>query len=108
VGWPNPPLRALRTRVEAAEAFQGDVVAEQVLGDQRMPVPRPRYPNAEHDRHHRGDVAGGRGVSWHRTPRPASLKLCANWAEEAEYRLRRWTGAIRRTDSDSGLSLKLA
>src|SRR5439155_9866936 len=44
-GWPTA-IRVLQSCLEEAESFRGEVVAEQLLGDQRMPVPRfgPRIP----------------------------------------------------------------
>ena len=42
--WPDAPHRVLRTCVDAAGAFAGDVVGEAVLGGQRMPVPHLAPP----------------------------------------------------------------
>ena len=40
--------------VEAAEALEGDIAMEMLLGAVRMPLPTIAYPcHARHDRHHR-------------------------------------------------------
>ena len=39
-GWPDAPHRVLRSAVAAAEAFDGDVVAHQVVNGQRSPIAR--------------------------------------------------------------------
>ena len=39
VMWPNAPHRVLRSCIDAAERFEGDVVGEVVDGDERMAVP---------------------------------------------------------------------
>ncbi len=40
VMWPEAPHRVLRSCVEAAESFKGDVVGELAAGEQRIPIPR--------------------------------------------------------------------
>lgn len=39
-GWPDAPHRVLRSCIEAADAFQGDVVGEEHLGQSLLPIPR--------------------------------------------------------------------
>jgi NAD(P)H-dependent flavin oxidoreductase YrpB (nitropropane dioxygenase family) len=91
VGWPNATHRVLRSCVQAAEAFEGDVVAEQLLGDQRMPVPRltPRVPT----RKTIGviaamSLAAGESVSAVKRIQPAG-EIVRELAAEAEGLLRR-------------------
>jgi hypothetical protein len=78
--------------VQAAEAFQGDIVAEQFLGDQRMPVSRlaPRIPT----RNTTGTIAAmslgaGESVSAVKRIQPAG-EIVRELAAEAEALLRRW------------------
>jgi nitronate monooxygenase len=40
LGWPDAPHRVLRSAVEAATAFEGDVVGELAFGPERIPLPR--------------------------------------------------------------------
>jgi NAD(P)H-dependent flavin oxidoreductase YrpB (nitropropane dioxygenase family) len=40
VGWPNVPHRVLRSCIDAAGLFEGDVVGEEHLGTSVVPVPR--------------------------------------------------------------------
>jgi len=40
VGWPNVPLRVLRSCIDAAGLVEGDVVGEEHLGPSVIPVPR--------------------------------------------------------------------
>jgi nitronate monooxygenase len=103
VGWPDAPHRVLRACVEAAQAFQGDVVAEQLLGDKRMPVPRlaARIPT----RNTTGTIAAmslaaGESVGAVLRVQPAG-EIVRELAEEAERRLRSWSGATRETDSSN-------
>lgn len=44
VMWPNAPHRVLRSAIEEANAFEGDIVGEATFGDSRMPVPRFSVP----------------------------------------------------------------
>jgi NAD(P)H-dependent flavin oxidoreductase YrpB (nitropropane dioxygenase family) len=44
VMWPGAPHRVLRSAVDAATAFEGDVVGEMSMGDIRMPIPRLAVP----------------------------------------------------------------
>jgi NAD(P)H-dependent flavin oxidoreductase YrpB (nitropropane dioxygenase family) len=92
VGWPHAPHRVLRAWVQAAEAFQGDKVAEQLLGDQRRPVPSlaPRVPT----RNTTGTIAAmslaaGESVGAVKRRQPAG-KIVRELAAEAEELLRRW------------------
>jgi NAD(P)H-dependent flavin oxidoreductase YrpB (nitropropane dioxygenase family) len=45
VMWPDAPHRVLRSSLQAAEAFDGEVVGEILLGDERQPVPRFSVPS---------------------------------------------------------------
>ena len=42
--WPDAPHRVLRSCVEAAERFEGDIVGEVVMGQGSMPIPRLAPP----------------------------------------------------------------
>ncbi len=44
VMWPNAPHRVLRSCVEAAEAFDGEMVGEAALAGQILPIPRLSVP----------------------------------------------------------------
>ena len=44
VMWPDAPHRVLRSCVEAAEAFDGDIVGEVEMGEARMALPRFAVP----------------------------------------------------------------
>jgi hypothetical protein len=44
VGWPEVPHRVLRSCIEAAEAFEGDIVGEEHLGQSVIPVQRFSIP----------------------------------------------------------------
>lgn len=93
--WPNAPHRVLRSSVEAAERFQGDVVGERVrpwAPDVRVPVPRfaalplLRTTTGHIDAmcHFAGEsVDGVKGV------KPAS-EIVRELAGEAETLLRKW------------------
>jgi len=92
VGWPNAPHRVLRSCIQAAEAFKGDIVAEQLIGDQRMPVPRlaPRSPS----RTTSGTIAAmslaaGESVGSVRRIQPAA-EILRDLVEDAERRLHQW------------------
>lgn len=44
VMWPHAPHRVLQSCVAAAEAFQGDIVGEVTMGEQKMSIPRFAVP----------------------------------------------------------------
>lgn len=54
VGWPDAPHRVLRSSLAAAEAFEGDVVAEGGPPAARRPV--PRFSSATPSRHVEGRI----------------------------------------------------
>jgi NAD(P)H-dependent flavin oxidoreductase YrpB (nitropropane dioxygenase family) len=92
VGFPNAPHRVLRSCIQAAEAFKGEIVAEQLLGDQRMPVPRlaPRIPS----RTTTGTIAAmslaaGESVGAVQHIQPAA-EILRDLVEDAERRLHQW------------------
>jgi NAD(P)H-dependent flavin oxidoreductase YrpB (nitropropane dioxygenase family) len=94
VMWPNgpEPHRTLRSALEAAEAFQGEVVGETRMGAATLPVPRFGVPCPNRDT--TGAVAAmvhyaGQGVGATRQVRPAA-EVVAELAEGAERLLRRW------------------
>ena len=94
VMWPNgpEPHRTLRSALEAAEAFQGEVVGETRMGAATLPVPRFGVPCPNRDT--TGTVAAmvhyaGQGVGATRQVRPAA-EVVAELAEGAERLLRRW------------------
>jgi nitronate monooxygenase len=75
VMWPDAPHRALRSSVEAAQAFGGQIVGEANLGAQPLPVPRLAVIGP--DRGFKGEVAAtalyaGEGVGSVRAVRPAA------------------------------------
>jgi NAD(P)H-dependent flavin oxidoreductase YrpB (nitropropane dioxygenase family) len=47
VMWPDAPHRVLRSCVEAAEEFDGDIVGELAMGTQRIPLPRFAVPSPD-------------------------------------------------------------
>jgi nitronate monooxygenase len=96
VMWPPgpEPLRTLRSAVEAAEAFPGEVVGETRMGAATLPVPRFGVPCP--NRETTGEIAAmvhyaGQGVGATRQVLPAA-QVVAELAEGAERLLGRWAG----------------
>jgi nitronate monooxygenase len=94
VMWPPgpEPHRTLRSALEAAEAFQGEVVGETRMGAATLPV--PRFGVACPNRDTTGEVAAmvhyaGQGAGATREVLPAAQVIAA-LAEGAERLLRRW------------------
>jgi nitronate monooxygenase len=92
--WPNgpEPHRTLRSAIEAAEAFQGEVVGETRMGATTLPVPRFGVPCPNRDT--TGEIAAmvhyaGQGVGATRQVLPAA-QVIAELADGAERLLRRW------------------
>jgi nitronate monooxygenase len=92
VMWPDAPHRVLRSCVEAAEAFEGEVVGEMEIGGERVPLPRFAVPSPS------GDATGsveamalyaGESVAAVREVKPAAA-IVSELAEGAEELLRRW------------------
>jgi len=88
--WPNAPHRVLRSSVEAAAAFQGDVVANLPLPEGSFPVPRSGV--ASPTRETTGTIEAmslyaGESVSAVRRVQPAA-EIVRELVEGAEARLR--------------------
>jgi NAD(P)H-dependent flavin oxidoreductase YrpB (nitropropane dioxygenase family) len=92
-GWPNAPHRVLRSSLEAAEAFQGDVVGEGTSIDGTR-IPIRRFAGGVPDREATGTIAAmalwaGESVSGVRRVQPAA-EIVGELAEEAKRLLQRW------------------
>ncbi len=92
VMWPNAPHRVLQSAIEAAEAFQGDVVGEIRMGPNAMPVPRFGVPAPSSGAS--GNIAAmalyaGQSVGSVKRRQPAA-EIARELSEEAEALLRRW------------------
>jgi nitronate monooxygenase len=94
VGWPAgpEPHRTLRSALEAAESFQGEVVGETRMGAITLPVPRFGLPCP--NRETSGEVAAmvhyaGQGAGTTDAVLPAA-QVVTDLAEGAERLLRRW------------------
>jgi NAD(P)H-dependent flavin oxidoreductase YrpB (nitropropane dioxygenase family) len=94
VMWPNgpEPHRTLRSALEAAEAFQGEVVGETRMGASALPVPRFGVPCP--NRETTGEIAAmvhyaGQGAGATDRVLPAAQVL-EELADGAERLLRRW------------------
>lgn len=90
--WPNAPHRVLRSSVDAAQAFTGEIVGELVVGDMRIPLPplAPQFPTQSTT----GAVEAmalyaGESVSEVREVKPAA-DIIAELAGGAEELLRAW------------------
>ena len=94
VMWPNgpEPHRTLRSALEAAEAFQGEVVGETRMGAATLPVPRFGVPCPNRDT--TGEVAAmvhyaGQSAGAVHDVRPAA-EVVGELVDDAEHLLRRW------------------
>lgn len=94
VMWPRgpEPHRTLRSALEAAEAFDGEVVGETRMGAATLPVPRFGVPCPNRDT--TGEIAAmvhyaGQGVGATDRVLPAA-QVVTDLADEAERLLRRW------------------
>jgi len=94
VMWPNgpEPHRTLRSALEAAESFRGEVVGETRMGSMTLPVPRFGVPCP--NRETTGAIAAmvhyaGQSVGATSQVRPAA-EVVTELAEGAERLLRRW------------------
>jgi NAD(P)H-dependent flavin oxidoreductase YrpB (nitropropane dioxygenase family) len=92
VGWPEAPHRALRSAIEAATAFQGDVVGK-ATGLDGVEISVPRFGTRVPDRTATGEVAAmslyaGESVGAVKRVMPAR-EVVLELAEEAERLLRR-------------------
>jgi nitronate monooxygenase len=93
VGWPGAPHRVLRSSVDAAEAFDGELVGELVAGAQRTPL--PRFSVFTPTRETTGAIEAmalyaGESVGAVRTVQPAAT-IVRELANEAERLLQRWS-----------------
>jgi len=92
VMWPDTPHRVLRSSVDAATAFQGDVTGELVLRNHRMPLPRWAVPNPTRlttGRIEAMPMYAGESVSAVKSSQPAAA-IVRELATEAERHLRLW------------------
>ncbi len=92
VGWPEAPHRALRSAIDAAEAFRGEIVGK-VVGLDGTDVAVPRFGTRVPDRTATGEVAAmslyaGESVGAVKRVLPAS-EVIRELVEEAEQLLRR-------------------
>jgi len=92
VGWPEAPHRVLRSSIDAAEAFQGEVIGKVVNLDGTQPSV-PRFSTTVADRTATGEVGAmalyaGESVSAVKRVLPAR-EVVRELAEEAEDLLRR-------------------
>jgi nitronate monooxygenase len=92
--WPNgpEPHRTLRSALEAAEAFPGEVVGETRMGATTLPVPRFGVPCPNRDT--TGEIAAmvhyaGQSVGMTNRVLPVA-QVIGQLAEGAEHLLRRW------------------
>lgn len=96
---PDIPHRVLRSSIDAAQAFQGDVTGELVLGSQRMPLPRWSAPSPT--RQTTGAIEAmalysGESVSAVKAIQPAA-EIVQELAEQAEQHLRQWARRLNGT-----------
>ncbi|MGH8726307.1 MAG: NAD(P)H-dependent flavin oxidoreductase [Burkholderiales bacterium] len=92
VGWPEAPHRALRSAIDAAEAFRGEIVGK-VVGLDGTEVAVPRFGTRVPDRTATGEVAAmslyaGESVGAVKRVLPAR-EVIRELVEEAEQLLRR-------------------
>ena len=90
VGWPNAPHRVLGSALQAAQAFQGEVVGVLHAGPKSEPLPRLAAPHTQpgghrHGRGH-GPVCQGVGLVTHITP---AAQVVTELAQGAAQLLRR-------------------
>jgi NAD(P)H-dependent flavin oxidoreductase YrpB (nitropropane dioxygenase family) len=95
LGWPDAPHRVLRSCVEAAESFRGDVVGQGAIGGATYPVPRFAPPTS--NRATIGDIAAmalyaGESVDAVRRIQPAA-EIVQELSEGAERLLRTWSSS---------------
>jgi NAD(P)H-dependent flavin oxidoreductase YrpB (nitropropane dioxygenase family) len=91
-GWPDAPHRVLRSCVEAAQAFHGDIVGEQHLDSSTNPIPRfapPPPGGATTGEIDAMALYAGQSVGMVGDVKPAAA-IVAELAEGAERLLRRW------------------
>ena len=92
VMWPDAPHRVLRSCIEAAKAFEGDVVAEMEVGGRTTPIPKLAVPSP--GREATGAIEAmalyaGQSVEAVQGVVPAA-EIVRELADGAERLLRRW------------------
>jgi NAD(P)H-dependent flavin oxidoreductase YrpB (nitropropane dioxygenase family) len=92
VGWPDVPHRVLRSCIEAAESFEGDVVGEEQLGQSVIPV--RRFSTPPPGRTFSGAIEAmalyaGQSAGAVRSIQPAAA-IIAELVQGAEHLLRSW------------------
>jgi NAD(P)H-dependent flavin oxidoreductase YrpB (nitropropane dioxygenase family) len=95
VGWPNAPHRVLRSCISAAEAYQGDVVGEDVDPNTGMRRIIPRWAPLPIHTGVTGAIQAmphwaGESVGGVKKAQPAA-EIVRELADEAEQLLRRWS-----------------
>jgi NAD(P)H-dependent flavin oxidoreductase YrpB (nitropropane dioxygenase family) len=101
---PGLPHRALRSSVEAARSFQGDVVGERFRPAYGDRVPVRRFEKMTLTRHASGTVAAmphwaGESVGGVKRVQPAA-EIVRELAGEAERLLRRWGRGVGGVEDD--------
>jgi FAD/FMN-containing dehydrogenase len=99
VMWPNAPHRVLRSCVEAATAFQGDITGELAMNGKRMPLPRWSVPCPT--RETTGAIEAmvlyaGESTSMVKSIQPAAA-IVKELAEGAEHHLNQWATRLGAT-----------
>jgi nitronate monooxygenase len=95
VMWPEAPHRVLRSSVEAAQAFEGEIVGEMQLGEEKMSVPRLAVPSPTRETTGKIEAMAlyaGESVAGVREVMPAAA-IVRELAEGAERLLGRWSPA---------------
>ena len=92
VNWPNAPHRVLRSCVEAAESFKGDLVGHGSIGGVTYPIPRLAPPTPSRDTF--GEIGvmplyAGHSVDAVQRIQPAA-EIVRELSEGAEQLLRAW------------------
>ncbi|MDY7227768.1 NAD(P)H-dependent flavin oxidoreductase [Hyalangium rubrum] len=97
VMWPDTPHRVLRSALEAATAFQGEVTGELFLHGKKMPLPHWAVPNPT--RLTTGNIDAmalyaGESVSAVKSVQPAAT-IVKEVSEQAESLLRQWASRLK-------------
>lgn len=92
--WTNAPHRALRSSVEAAQAFEGDIIGEKLSQRTGLRVPVHRFDSLVATSDTTGAIAAmplwaGESVAGVKRVQPAA-EIVHELADEAEKLLRRW------------------
>lgn len=93
--WPDAPHRVLRSSVEAAQVFEGEVVGEMQMGEERMAIPRWGAPSPSRETTGKIEAMAlyaGQSVSAVRQVVPAA-EIVRELADGAERLLRHWSRA---------------